>query len=326
MAQVLRQLPQINDPNILVGTNTADDAAVYKVNDSLAIVQTVDYFTPVVDDPYTFGQITAANSLSDIYAMGAQPLFALNIVGFPSKKLSMDVLADILKGGAAKAAEAGINVIGGHTIEDPEPKYGMVVTAVIDPSQVVANAGAKEGDTLVLTKPLGLGIITTAMKKGLASQDIMNEAIEVMSTLNKRASEAMVKVGVNACTDITGFGFLGHLHEMAKASHLGAKIFLKNVPVIQETWNLVKNQPETVSGGTRRNLEFLKNDLVINQGITEVDLLVLADAQTSGGLLISVSEEKLPQFLQGLKEAGVQTYAIVGKMVEDESFKLEICK
>jgi len=296
------------------------------VNDSLAIVQSVDYFTPVVDDPYTFGLITAANSLSDLYAMGAKPLFALNIVGFPSKKLSMDVLAEILKGGAAKAAEAGISVIGGHTIEDPEPKYGMVVTAVIDPSQVVTNAGGKAGDMLVLTKPLGLGIITTAMKKSLVSKEVIAEAIEVMSTLNKGAAEAMVKVGVNACTDITGFGFLGHLHEMAKASHLGAKIFLSDVPVIQETWNLIKNNPGVVPGGTRKNLEFLKEDLLINQGISEVDLLVLSDAQTSGGLLISVPEEKLPNLLQGLKEAGVQTIAVVGKMVQDDLFKLEICK
>lgn len=326
MAQVLRQLPQINDPNILVGTNTADDAAVYKVNDSLAIVQSVDYFTPVVDDPYTFGLITAANSLSDLYAMGAQPLFALNIVGFPSKKLSMDVLAEILKGGAAKAAEAGISVIGGHTIDDPEPKYGMVVTAVIDPSLVVTNAGAKAGDMLVLTKPLGLGIITTAMKKGLVSPQVIAEAIEVMSTLNKGAAEAMVKVGVNACTDITGFGFLGHLHEMAKASHLGAKILLPDVPVIPETWNLIKNKPGVVPGGTQKNLEFLREDLIINPGISEVDLLVLSDAQTSGGLLISVTEEKLPSLLQGLKEAGVQTIAVVGKMVQDDLFKLEICK
>jgi len=326
LAQVLRQLPQVNDPNILVGTNTADDAAVYKVNDSLAIVQSVDYFTPVVDDPYTFGLITAANSLSDLYAMGAQPLFALNIVGFPSKKLSMDVLAEILKGGAAKAAEAGISVIGGHTIDDPEPKYGMVVTAVINPAQVVTNAGAKAGDRLVLTKPLGLGIITTAMKKGLVSPEVIAEAIEVMSTLNKAAAEAMVKVGVNACTDITGFGFLGHLHEMAKASHLGAKISLADVPVIPETWNLMNNKQGVVPGGSQRNLEFLREDLIINPGITEVDLTVLSDAQTSGGLLISVTEEKLPNLLQELKEAGVQTIALVGTMVEDDLFKLEICK
>ena len=289
-------------------------------------MQTVDYFTPVVDDPYTFGVITAANSLSDIYAMGAQPLFALNIVGFPSKKLSMDVLAEILKGGAAKAVEAGINVIGGHTIDDPEPKYGMVVTAVLHPSQVVTNAGAKEGDILVLTKPLGLGIITTAMKKGLVSQEVIDEAVQIMSTLNKYAAEVMVKVGVNACTDITGFGFLGHLHEMAKASGLGAKIVLSDVPVIPEAWNLIKDKTGVVPGGTMRNLEFLKEDLTTSPDISEAELLVLADAQTSGGLLISVNEEKLPKLLQGLKEAGVQTTAIVGKMVQDDLFKLEICK
>ena len=296
------------------------------MNDSLAIVQSVDYFTPVVDDPYTFGLITAANSLSDIYAMGAQPLFALNIVGFPSKKLSMDVLAEILKGGAAKAAEAGISVIGGHTIDDPEPKYGMVVTAVINPSLVVTNAGAKAGDMLVLTKPLGLGIITTAMKKGLVSTEVIAEAIGVMSTLNKGAAEAMVKVGVNACTDITGFGFLGHLHEMAKASQLGAQVFLADVPVIRETWNLIKNNVGVVPGGTQKNLEFLKEDLIVNPGISNDDLLVLADAQTSGGLLISVTEEKLTKLLQELKDAGVQTIAIVGKMVHNDLYKLEICK
>lgn len=310
----------------MVGTNTADDAAVYRVNDSLAIVQTVDYFTPVVDDPYTFGAITAANSLSDIYAMGAQPLFALNIVGFPSKTLSMDVLAEILKGGAAKAVEAGINIIGGHTIDDPEPKYGMAVTAVIHPSQVITNAGAKEGDMLVLTKPLGLGIITTAMKRGLVSQEVITEAIQVMSTLNKYAAEVMIKVGVNACTDITGFGFLGHLHEMAKASGMGAKITLTDVPVLQEAWDLINYESGVVPGGTLKNLEFLKENLVIRPDVSETELLILADAQTSGGLLMSVAEEKLPILLQGLKEAGVQTSAIVGKMVQDDLSRLEICK
>ena len=178
----------------------------------------------------------------------------------------------------------------------------------------------------MLTKPLGLGIITTAMKKGLVRPEVITEAIEVMSTLNKGAAEAMVKVGVNACTDITGFGFLGHLHEMAKASQLGAQIFLADVPVIQETWNLIKNKTGVVPGGTQKNLEFLKDDLIVNQGISNDDLLVLADAQTSGGLLISVTEEKLTMLLQELKDAGVRTIAIVGKMVQDDLYKLEICK
>ena len=309
-----------------MGTNTADDAAVYKVNESLAIVQTVDYFTPVVDDPYTFGAITAANSLSDIYAMGAQPLFALNVVGFPSKKLSLEVLAEILKGGAAKAVEAGINIIGGHTIEDQEPKYGLVVTAVIHPDEVVTNAGAKVGDYLVLTKPLGLGIITTAMKKGLVGQQTINEAISVMSTLNKKAAEVMVRVGAHACTDITGFGFLGHLHEMVKGSGAGANISLSKLPVIEEAWHLVQNQTGVVPGGTKKNLSFLRENLVVGSGITEEELLVLADAQTSGGLLMAVEESKLPLLLAGLKEAGVQTSSVVGKVVHDENCRIEIGK
>lgn len=322
----MRHLPKINDPNVLVGTSTADDAAVYKVNDSLAIVQTVDYFTPVVDDPYTFGAITAANSLSDIYAMGAQPLFALNVVGFPSKKLPMEVLAEILRGGADKAVEAGINVIGGHTIEDQEPKYGMVVTAVIHPSEVITNAGAEVGDYLVLTKPLGIGIITTAMKKGLVSSGTIEEAIKVMSTLNKDAAEVMIKVGVNACTDITGFGFLGHLHEMVKASGVGAEINLNAMPVIPEAWDLIKNKTGAIPGGTRKNLDFLRENLVYNEAITEEELLILADAQTSGGLLISVCEAKLPYLLNELKVVGVETFAVVGKLIKDELSRIEICK
>lgn len=322
----MRLLPQIDDPNVLVGTSTADDAAVYKVNDSLAIVQTVDYFTPVVDDPYTFGAITAANSLSDIYAMGAQPLFALNVVGFPSKKLPMEVLADILRGGAAKAVEAGINVIGGHTIDDPEPKYGLVVTAVIHPSKVITNAGAKEGDYLVLTKPLGIGIITTAMKKGVAGQRTIDEAIKVMSTLNKNAAAAMIKVGVNACTDITGFGFLGHLHEMVKASGLGAKLAMEAIPIIEETWDLIKNITGVIPGGTRKNLDFLREHLVYNHSISEEELLILADAQTSGGLLISVSEAGLANLINELKAAGVETTAVVGRVITDDLNRIQICK
>lgn len=257
---MLSLLPKVDDPNILVGTNTADDAAVYRINDELAIVQTVDYFTPVVDDPFTFGMITAANSLSDIYAMGAKPLFALNIVGFPSKQLPLEVLAEILKGGATKAAEAGISIIGGHTIEDSEPKYGLVVTAVIEPQKVVTNAKAKPGDVLVLTKPLGIGIITTAIKRGVVAKETIDKVVEVMSTLNKAGAEVMVEVGVNACTDITGFGFLGHLHEMATGSGVGAKISLGKVPVLSEAWELVAQG--VAPGGTYKNLEYLQNDII----------------------------------------------------------------
>ena len=322
MAQVLGHLPKVEDPNVLVGTNTADDAAVYKIRDDLAIVQTVDYFTPVVDDPYTFGQITAANSLSDIYAMGAKPLFALNIVGFPAKTLPLEVLTQILKGGADKAAEAGVSIIGGHTINDEEPKYGLSVTAVIDPSKVITNAGAKPGDRLILTKPLGIGIITTAIKKGVVSHETIDEVVRVMSTLNKNAAEVMIETGVNACTDITGFGFLGHLYEMVKGSGAGARINLARVPVIAEAWDLIRQG--VAPGGTHRNLAYLEKNLVVNSGISHEALLVLADAQTSGGLLISVPADKAAGLMRDMKKAQVPVVAEVGEVIEGPEIRIEI--
>jgi selenium donor protein len=212
LEEILAALPPAMDPDVLVGTDTADDAAVYRVSDEIAIVQTVDFFTPIVDDPYMFGAISAANSLSDIYAMGARPLFALNIVGFPDKRLPLWVLEEILRGAHDKAAEAGISIIGGHTVEDVEPKFGLAVTGIVHPDHVIPNSAALPGDALVLTKPLGVGIISTAVKSGLADEIIAREAGELMATLNRAACEAMVEVGANACTDITGFGLLGHLH------------------------------------------------------------------------------------------------------------------
>lgn len=315
-------MPKIDDPNVLVGTNTADDAAVYKISDELAIVQTVDYFTPVVDDPYTFGTITAANSLSDIYAMGAKPLFALNIAGFPDKKLSLEVLGEILRGGAAKAQEAGVSIIGGHTISDAEPKYGMAVTAVIHPEKVITNAGAKPGDVLILTKPLGIGIITTAMKRDLVSPSTIEKAVEVMSSLNKTAAEVMVSVGVNACTDITGFGFLGHLYEMAKGSGAGAKISMAQMPVIPEAWDLIRQG--VAPGGTHRNLEFLKDNLSPAAGVSKEELLVLADAQTSGGLLMAAPAAKADRLVSELGAAGVPVVAVVGEIVADTAGRIVI--
>lgn len=321
MAQVLSQLPKVEDVNVLVGNNTADDAAVYKINDDLAIVQTVDYFTPVVDDPYCFGQITAANSLSDVYAMGAKPLFALNMVGFPSDTLPLEVLAKILQGGADKAAEAGVSIIGGHTIKDKEPKYGLSVTGIVHPQQVVANSGAKVGDRLFLTKPLGIGIITTGIKKkGLVSEATIAEAIRVMSTLNKAAAEAMIATGVNACTDITGFGFLGHLSELVKASGVGVRISVGKVPVIAEAWDLVRQG--VAPGGTHRNLAYLESQLVLSGKITKEQLLVLADAQTSGGLLISVPVVKAELLVQALHKAGVTIVAEVGEIIADSEHKI----
>ncbi|MBI1921027.1 MAG: selenide, water dikinase SelD [Geobacter sp.] len=318
----MSQLPSITDPNVLIGTKTADDAAVYRVSDTLAIVQTVDYFTPVVDDPYTFGQITAANSLSDIYAMGATPLFALNIAGFPADTLPLDVLSRILQGGADKATEAGISIIGGHTIKDAEPKYGMAVTAVIHPEKVISNAGAKPGDRLILTKPLGIGIITTAMKQGKVSEKSIAEAVAVMTALNKEAAEAMVAVGAHACTDVTGFGLLGHLSEMVRGSGVGAVIKLAQVPVLEETWALVRQG--IAPGGSRRNLEFLRDRIDAAPGIGEDELLVLADAQTSGGLLIAVPASNSRRMNEELGRRNVPIAAEIGEIVEDPENRIRI--
>ncbi len=319
---MLSQLPSITDPNVLIGTKTADDAAVYRLSDTLAIVETVDYFTPVVDDPYTFGQITAANSLSDIYAMGAKPLFALNIAGFPSDTLPLDVLAKILQGGADKAAEAGIAIIGGHTIKDAEPKYGLAVTGIVHPEKVISNAGARPGDRLILTKPLGIGIITTAMKQGKVPEEAVKEVTEIMATLNKGAAEAMATVDAHACTDITGFGFLGHLSEMVRGSGIGAVISLSQVPVLEEAWPLVRQG--IAPGGSRRNLEFLRERLLPAAGVSEEALLVLADAQTSGGLLIAVGADDVERLKSELALRRVPVVAEIGEIVEDRENRIRI--
>jgi cysteine desulfurase NifS/selenium donor protein len=322
LAQVLSTLPGITDPNVLIGTRTADDAAVYRVRDDLAIVQTVDFFTPVVDDPYTFGQITAANALSDIYAMGAEPLFALNIVSFPAATLPLEVLAKILQGGAAKAAEAGISIIGGHTIIDAEPKYGLAVTAVIHPDKVVSNASAQVGDRLILTKPLGLGIITAALKQGKVSAAVLAEATRIMVTLNRAASAAMVTVGAHACTDVTGFGLLGHLRELVSASGASALLHAGRIPVLEEARNLVSQG--IIPGNSRRNLEFLRDCLDVADGVGEDNLLLLADAQTSGGLLIAVAADKVALLKAELVSNGVAECAEIGVIVAGSPGRIRI--
>lgn len=312
-------MPKINDPNLLIGASTADDAAVYRISDDTAIVETVDFFTPVVDDPYTFGQIAAANALSDIYAMGARPLFALNIVAFPSKKLPLEVLEEILKGGADKVWEAGINVVGGHSIDDPEPKYGLVVTGTVHPDKVVANSTAKAGDSLILTKPLGIGIITTAIKREKASKAAIEKAVSVMSALNRDASEAMVAIGVSAATDITGFGLLGHLLEMVQGSGVGAKIYADKVPVIEEAWGYARE--DIVPGGTKANLDYVNPCVQWGEGIGEDAKLVLSDAQTSGGLLISVPKEKEGALISSLKNKGV-LHEVIGEIVAGKGIEV----
>jgi cysteine desulfurase len=310
LEKVLAQLPRPTDPAVLVGVETADDAAVYRISDEVAIVQTVDFFTPVVDDPYHFGAISAANSLSDIYAMGARPLFGLNIVGFPSNRLPMSILERILQGAADKAAEAGISIIGGHTVDDTEPKYGLAVTGIVHPDRVVTNAAARPGDGLILTKPIGLGIVTTAIKRGLADDALVERAITVMSALNREAAEAMIEVGVSACTDVTGFGLLGHLHEMTSGSGVDVELYAEAVPVLPEVWSLAG--ADLVPGGSRNNLAHVAPHVDWEAGISEVQKLVLADAQTSGGLLIAVPQERLGALMDALRVRKVEA-AIIGR-------------
>ncbi len=312
--QVLHQIPRLYDPNVIIGYETSDDAAVYKLTDDLAVVQTVDYFTPIVDDPYTFGCISAANALSDIYAMGAKPIMGLNIAGFPVDKLPLDVLVQILQGGSDKAKEAGITIAGGHTIDDNEPKYGMVVTGLVHPEKIITNSDAKPGDVLILTKPIGTGIITTAMKEDIAPIESAEMAIKVMSALNKSSAEAMIKVGVNACTDVTGFGLLGHLYEMVSGSSVGAEISLEKVPIIDGTWKLADDL--IIPAGTMRNHEYLVEHIIWDD-ISYEHQMILCDAQTSGGLLISVPEEKSGELVRLLQESNALASAIIGRITEN---------
>ena len=285
-------------------------------------MQTVDYFTPIVDDPYTFGQIAAANAVSDIYAMGARPIMGLNIVGFPVDKLSLDVLVQILRGGNDKAKEAGIPITGGHTIDDNEPKYGMVITGLVHPDKIVANSTAKIGDLLILTKPIGTGIIATAMKEGLAPAEAMDIAIKSMSMLNKSAAECMLEVGVNACTDITGFGLLGHAHEMIGSDDIGMIINAKSVPLLP----YVREYAEMglIPGGTIRNKEFSQPWVDNNPDTPPYLLDILYDPQTSGGLLLSVPKQKMDNLLQELEKTQVKEAAVIGEVVADPRGKIII--
>jgi selenide,water dikinase len=312
----------VADPNLLVGLATGDDAAVYRISDDLALVQTVDFFPPVVDDPYLFGAISAANSLSDIYATGARPMTALNIVAFP-KRLPLEMLKDILRGGADKAAEAGVPVVGGHTIDDAEPKYGMAVTGVVRPGRQLTNAGALPGDVLILTKPLGSGVITSAAKADLASEAVFQEAVRHMATLNKAAAEAMLDVGVNACTDITGFGLLGHLRAIATASAVAVTINFRSVPIMPGAWCLAVKEG-LAPGGTNRNRTFHDHAVTWDEGVHPHAGEILYDPQTSGGLLISVAAEKAERLVAALGSRGVETAAVVGEIIDGEAGSVRV--
>lgn len=297
MAQVLCQLEITSNENLLVGLNTNDDAAVYKLNEEIAIVHTIDYFTPVVDDPYDFGQIAAANALSDVYAMGGTPLFALNVVCFPASYL--DVLKEVLRGGNDKVKEAGAFIAGGHTIEDEEPKYGLSVTGIVNPRKVVKNSTAKPGDVLILTKPIGIGVINTAIKGEMCPPHVHSLAVDVMKYLNKDASQMMMEVGVNACTDITGFGLLGHAYEMASSSGVTIEFNKNAIPLIEGAKDLA--EMGLIPGGCYRNKNYLKREVYL-ENVEDVLADLMFDPQTSGGLLISVEEEKADELYQKLNK------------------------
>jgi len=312
LERVLKNIPIPDDARILVGAETSDDAAVFKIDDRTAIVQTVDFFTPIVDDPFQFGAISAANSLSDIYAMGGKPLFALNIVGFPSTRLPIEVLESILHGAQSKAEEAGISIIGGHTVDDTEPKFGLAVTGSVDPGRVVTNRGARPGDALVLTKPIGTGILSTALKRGLLEPAQEKVLIDTMSALNKTASEAMQETGVNACTDITGFGLMGHLLEMMNGSDTAAAISAGSIPLLPGVVELAASG--VVPGGTRDNFAFTAPSAEYDERLSTTKRLVLSDAQTSGGLLISVPKGKAEALVRRLRSSGVSDATVIGEV------------
>ena len=310
LEKVLANLPAVNDAKVIVGADKRDDAAVYLLNAEMALVQTVDFFTPVVDDPYTFGAIAAANSLSDIYAMGAKPIFALNIAAFPVNRLPLSVLEAILKGASDKAAEAGISVLGGHSIEDNEPKFGMVVSGLVHPDKVMSNAGGKPGDVLVLTKPIGTGIIATAAKQGLADDISIQSAISNMMTLNKVAAELMLKRQVHACTDVTGFGLLGHLHELTAASGVEAEIRFDSIPFLEGVQQLAA--AGAIPGGTMANTDFAM-DFTDFGDLSQTDKYLICDAQTSGGLLISLEPSEAEILLKELLDNGLNA-AVIGSL------------
>ncbi|MBR9988414.1 MAG: selenide, water dikinase SelD [Gemmatimonadetes bacterium] len=314
LSAVLRSLVPYADPAVLIDASTSDDAAVYRIDESRALVATVDFFTSIVDDPYDFGRIAAANALSDVYAMGARPRFALSLVGFPRDLLGSGILEEIIRGGGDIALEAGIAVIGGHSVDDAEPKFGMCVIGEADPALITRNSGALAGDVLVLTKPIGTGVIATAIKRGIASDDAVRDAVACMTTLNRGAAEAMLRVGVSAATDVTGFGLLVHLRNMLRASGVAAIVDAGAVPLLPETAELAA--AGCMSGGTRRNLEDVSPDVAWDDALTEVQRLLICDAQTSGGLLIAVPAERVDALIAELTSELTPVAVIVGRVVQ----------
>ena len=317
-------LPLMHDPNLIVGMESGDDAGVYKLSDDLAIVQTIDFITPIVDDPYTFGQIAAANSLSDVYAMGGKPVTAMNVVCFPVGSLDISVLKQILHGGLDKMREAGVVLVGGHSVDDEELKYGLSVTGVVHPEKVVVRDGARLGDRLILTKPLGTGIMTTALKGGVVDDETLAPVVSSMTTLNMKASELMQEIGVNACTDITGFGLVGHARGMIEKNQLGLEIMIDAVPIFRGVSEF--SEMGLVPGGTGRNMDFYRKMIDLDRDIDQQVLDILFDPQTSGGLLIAVPKDKAEALLKGLHRNGINQAAIIGEVVSKPAGKIVIRK
>lgn len=317
---VLAGLPGISDPRVLVSADTCDDAGVYRLTDDLALVQSVDVFTPNVDDPYVFGQIAAANSLSDIYAMGASPLTALSVVGFPIETMSHSVMNRMLRGGIDKMKEAGVEVIGGHSIKDTEIKFGFAVTGVLDPKKIITNDKAEPGDVLVLTKPIGTGVISFASQLGRASQEAMAVIGQSMAELNKVASEAMVSAGVTTATDVTGFGLMGHLSELVAQSGVTAEIFADQVPFFEGVLDYVRE--ELISGAIERNREYAAQFVEVAEGVGEDVEIALYDPQTSGGFLIAIQGDQGEEFVKQLREKGLKSAAVIGRVVSKSEGKI----
>ena len=306
-------MPVATDPRILVDAATRDDAAVFRLTADRAIVATVDFFTPIVDDAYDFGRIAAANAFSDVYAMGATPLLALNLVGWPRDVLPYDLLGEVLRGGADVARAAGAFVLGGHSIDDPEPKYGMAVIGEVHPDRIVTNAGAQPGDALVLTKPIGTGVLTTALKRDLLSEPELAPAVAAMTTLNAAAARAMLAVGVHAATDVTGFGLLGHLHSLLEASGAAAEVTAQAVPLLPQARDMAARG--AVPGGTQRNLASLADSVNFAGAVEETTRVLLCDAQTSGGLLIAVAPGSAAALVAALEREQAPAAAVIGRVV-----------
>ncbi|MGD2067541.1 MAG: selenide, water dikinase SelD [Gemmatimonadota bacterium] len=321
LTQVLRHLLPVDDPRALVDASTGDDAAVYRLAPDRALVVTTDFFTPIVDEPRDFGRIAAANALSDVYAMGGRPLFALNLVGFPRKHLGDGLLEEMVRGTGETCREAGIPILGGHSIDDPEPKLGLVVVGEVHPDRMVRTSGARPGDVLVLTKPLGTGVIATAIKAGAASTAARDRAVETMTTLNRGAAEAMVEVGVRAATDVTGYGLLGHLRNLLRASDARAEVRAADVPLLEGAVELAA--AGHVPGGTTRNLADLMEDVLFDASVSDAVRTLLADAQTSGGLLMATPPERVGRLLEAL--AGrAPVAAVVGEVVAGRSGSIAV--